>query len=382
MTSRRPGSSGLTLIELMVAMTIMLMAVAATFAVMSAGAQMTRNGEAIAVSNDASRTALEYVATRARTAGMGAPGGVWVNAGGVPTLISPVYGTNSVSTINGAAGNFADDLWVITPDKNAFITNCASAGIGAAAPSQVVADALAGGIQVTCASIFPATATLLASNQTTAALLTGLTITNETLPNTPGVISFAGVGGLTDSAPPGRFMPGDMVYQAHALHFYLAQVATGQPWNGPVSPTDLPALYVSEVQLGPGAGQPLQDTAATNVQKIAEYIDNFQVAYYVDPGNTFDPSKYQVRNSYGPAFDPLNPLRGIRVSVVAHGDRSVNAYDGPGAMNPCFQYVGAALTQDQVLVEDSVCPTTYAQFYRRSIYSRRIELPNMSPVGL
>src|SRR5258707_220220 len=118
---------GFTLIELITSTAIMIVAIAATCMMLIEGQRFTRNSEEIINSNEGSRVAGEFIVSALRIAGMGAAAGVWINNAGIPRLISPIFGTDNIST-----EGFTDDIWMLIPDRRAFQDNNCQSGSGAA----------------------------------------------------------------------------------------------------------------------------------------------------------------------------------------------------------------------------------------------------------
>ncbi len=414
---------GMTLIELMVSMTIMLVAVAAAVAVLSNGVRLANNNQLIIESNDASRMALEYMARLVRNAGVGAGGGVYVWTGAGPQLVPPVFGTDGTGPYPPGPPTVSDELWVVVPFAgtssnlspvlNPMTGQELVCTDGAPLPGVTQGGFASGGLRASCTSIFTASAhpppdappaQLLVVNPTTSqgALITNFNVTPESLPGTAGTISgYPGQGTLSNSQQ--GFHIGDIVYPVQVMHFYVGQAPPGSTYCDAAMNICAPVLYVANAVPNTGGGFPFVDAAAPAAPRVvAPYIENLQVAYFVDPGLTSDPSQYLVSNTYPaggftgaapcPPCTVTGPLslRSVRLTVVSRtGPSAVLSSDmteaaiiaSTGNTSPCNTTGLGFSNITPLIVENTFCESGYFG-YRRSAYGRRVEIPNMLPGNL
>jgi type II secretory pathway pseudopilin PulG len=250
----------MTLIEVMISMTIMMAAVTAAAAVFIAGSKMTAETERRGTAEDAARMAMDAIAHSAQNSALGIPGGLWVNwdnGGTKPTLVNPVFGGN-------------DDLWVVVPDRNAFRESCVQRGA-----YTTTYTAGTGPLTVRCVDSFAADDMLVATNFTTGALLTHITL----VPGPPATIGYAESGSSYSDAPgSGGFTPGDVVFKVRLLHYFIdAHPITGRP-----------ALWMAdgEVDSG-GALRPFKNSSKRVVQ---DNIESLRIRYcsVANPGASPD----------------------------------------------------------------------------------------------
>ncbi|MFP2931127.1 PilW family protein [Pyxidicoccus sp. 3LG] len=358
---------GMTLVETLMVSVLASIVIAAAAALLLAGGRVVHNTEHAADSHDASRLAGESIMSLVRQAGAGAPGGLWLVQGGVPVRTSPIFGRDG-TTGDGTDGNVvtpdgSDDLWLVLPDRNYLGEACSLDAEGAPSGAAVsVMRAGTGALNVNCTGSLREDALHVASNMTTGALLSGVTLTPE-VPGTPGRVSYdeEGVAGFSNAPEKGGFQGGDLVYPVRVVHFYIAtNPATGRS-----------ALYRSEGRLATDAvGRPYSDIPGTEVV-VQDFVEDLQVAFGFDATGTEDPAAYTWWHGLGPAF--TQGLRTVRVSVVASGRK-------PRKDSQSDQ----VLSEDKpISAENNVRPAAIAAdgFYR-SLYSRRLELPNLAAASL
>jgi hypothetical protein len=211
-----------------------------------------------------------------------------------------------------------------------------------------------GPLKVSCTASFRAGDMLMASNMTTAALLTQPTLGGTTLGYSESSLS-----GFSNAPEKGGFQVGDLVYPVTAVHYYVATA----PMTG------RPALYRSLGTFQSSAtGAPFIDTPNTETLVMHD-VEDLQVAFGVDPSSSGNPDNQGFVNTLAP--DYVAGLRSIRVSVVALSKRK-----NTDAQTKTVKSAYAPMT-----VEDHT-PTATADGYRRSLYSRRVELLNLDPVNL
>lgn len=346
------NSRGFTLVELLVSMAIMVVAIAVASILLMEGSRMTRRGEEIADTNDASRVAGDAIVNQARMAGMGAWGGLWVGIGSSPTKVSPIYGTE------GGAGT--DDLWLVVPNRNAMRESCIDLG----AATTVVTPGT-GVLEVNCVASLAGATLLMATNMLTGAILSpNFTFTAPSSP-TPARIDYAErtVSGFSNAPQKGGFQVGDMVYPVTVYHYFIGVDFTG-------------AKSLLREQgtrnAGGAAGDPPFVAVAGTSSVVQSGIEDLQIAYGFNTTGTESAANITFANAVASSWTQTIGLRSLRISVVARSKRAV--LDGAG--RPVLSADLAPMT-----VEGHTAPGVPDGF-RRTLYSRRVELPNMAPGNL
>jgi prepilin-type N-terminal cleavage/methylation domain-containing protein len=364
---------GFTLIELLTALAIMMIIVTASAAVLVAGASMTRNGNQVVESNDNVNAAGEMLASSLRSACLGSLGGVNVANGGVPAAVSCVFGsdaqtnpqTNTVAPMSNLAGNAADELWAVVPDHNAFGETCSLAPGNGGQGTSITADTLTGSLPVQCTNTFTNT-DLLEATQLSSLPTGGVTSAILTVSGlTPNVISFneQAILGFSDSSS--GWHKGDFVFRAHIYHFFIAPDPNAN---------NIPALYRQPALPGPDSrGWPFKDDPTQSAQ-IYDGVEDLQLAYGFDPLGTGNPAAYTFQNQLtcggGQPACAHSDLRSLRVNLVGHGSLRFTDSDGPSQ----------SMLLRPLNVENHIwLVPPPPDGYRRTIYTRRIELANMTP---
>jgi prepilin-type N-terminal cleavage/methylation domain-containing protein len=342
---------GFTLIELMTSTAIMIVAITATCMMLIEAQRFTRNSEEIVNSNDNARVAGEFIVNALRIAGMGGAAGLWINNGGTPRQISPISGTDNISTEGST-----DDLWLILPDRRAFQdNNCVNKSGGAVS----VATGGTGPLKVTCTQgLLPAGGPSPAMLMVTNFLNPGVLVTQPT-PTTPSDGTVVGVIGYSESAlagfPPRAFQVGDLVYGASAVHLFVHIDATGS------------TLY-REVGVLTGASPLAFVPTSVTRTLIQRNIEDLQFAYGTDPLNANLPDQYVYSNGFPNAAGL--PARAVRVTAVATHLRSMRKGD-----------TSLQLSSKPMSIENHTVSAP-ADSLRRSVYTRRVELSNLSTGSL
>ncbi|WP_233278194.1 PilW family protein [Myxococcus stipitatus] len=342
----------MTLLEIMVALALTAIIIAAASALVVAGSRIIHNTEHTADSHDASRLAGEAILNMVRQAGAGAPGGIWVSQGGTPTRVSAVFGSD------GAASG--DDLWLVVPDRDYLGEPCRTEGTAASVVRPGV-----GVIHVNCTEGFKPDSLHLVSNMTSAALLSSVTTTPAT-PGTPGQVQYAEstVSGFSNAPEKGGYQVGDLVYPVRLVHFFIAPHPT----------TGRPSLMRADgrLQVDP-TGRPFSDVdPATSLPMVVqENVENLQVAFGFDSTGQEDPAKYTWQHGLLPAYTP--GLRAVRINVVATGRNQRRNTQST-----------AVLDDDKPIAVENYAPPppVAADGLYRSLYTRRLELPNLAAANL
>ncbi|MCP3102025.1 PilW family protein [Myxococcus sp. K15C18031901] len=352
---------GMTLLETMIALAITSVIIAAAATLMLAGSRFIHNTEHSADSHDASRMAGEALMNAVRQAGAGAPGGLWVRLGGTPVRINTVFGRDG-TTGTGTAGNVAtadgsDDLWLVLPDRNYLGEPCVAQGAAASVVSPGT-----GALQVNCTQGLRAGGLHMASNMTTGALLSNVVLTPAG-PTAPGQVSYdeASTSGYSNAPEKGGFQTGDLVYPVRLVHFFI----------GPHPRTGRPSLMRAEGRLlADTLSRPFSDVTTTPAQVVQENVEDFQVAFGFDTSGTENPAAYTWQHGLGSTFQ--TGLRTVRITVVATG--RTPRRDSRSA---------TVLSDDKPVTAENHVPTrTTADGLYRSLYTRRVELPNLAAASL
>jgi hypothetical protein len=252
-----------------------------------------------------------------------------------------------------------DELWIVTATPNAFGETCSASARGAV--TAVIAPGQNAPLAVSCVTGFATGDLALVSNLGKAALLTlsGTQTATSTRPATLSYVEADSTPNLSNAPEQNGFRAGDWVYGARLLHFYVRNDASGTP-----------GLYRAEgsVLYDPTRAWPFTDAAGTERLVIAN-IEDFQVTYGVLDANAPPDGPYLFRNGLAPAFNPA--LRAIRITAVARSKSPLKDNDGR-----------ALLGAEAVAAEDHTPASGAPAGYRRSVYTRRVELLNLTPSTL
>jgi prepilin-type N-terminal cleavage/methylation domain-containing protein len=368
--SRRVPASrrGMTLLETMIVSVLAAIIIAAAAALLLAGGRVVHNTEHASDSHDNARLAGETIMSMVRQAGAGAPGGLWVLQGGVPIRTNPVFGRDG-TTGAGTTGNIvtadgSDDLWLVLPDPNYMGEPCSLNADGTPSGAAVpVAQAGTGVVKVNCTESLRQGALHVASNMTTGALLSNVQLTPAN-PGAPGQVGYdeQGTVGFSNAPEKGGYQSGDWVYPVRLVHFYLAtNPSTGKS-----------ALYRAEGRLASdGLGRPYADVAGATPAVVQDFVEDLQVVFGFDTSGTEDPANYTWQHGLEPTFKAN--LRTVRISVVATG------------RNPRKDTQSTVVLSDDkpISVENNLRPAgVVADGFYRSLYTRRLELPNLAAASL
>ncbi len=406
-----PRQAGLTLIELIVAMAIMLAAIAAASTVFVAGASLVSNSQRQVEDNGNARIAADQIVSAIQSAGFGALGGVCVNNAGAAKFVSPIFGADGNTSPSAGALNTnalpdttttspamvagTDDLWVVVPDRNALeqanktsvaanACHCVNPKTGAAPPlpgaMTVLAQSVAAStspLPVLCTGSLSATAgaegnQLLVSNGSSAALLTvsSIAAAETCSPVTAGTFTYAesALAAFSDSAAKG-FQAGDMVFGVKVLHFYVGTDPT----------TAAPALY--EAAGAPTGtvdylGRPFQ---GTSIVTSTPGVEDLQIAYGFDPTGSGNPDSYvwqagmtPVPYGASPPYPGLGtaPLVALRITVVTKSAKIAVDARGADSLTANALYARPAVENHAAGAPDG---------YQRSSYVRIVGIGNMTP---
>ena len=346
--------------EMMIAMAITITVISVALGLVLYGFSKARDSDVTSDSNNYARLAGEFIAINVRNAGLGSGAGVYLNNGGAPLLVNAVYGADNL-TANAAGNNVnsSDDLWLIVPDKSTMLDNCTRRGayvsviLHGTGPLTIMPWPVA-----PCVRSLANGDNLLVTNLTNSALLTNIQLDSPG----PNQINYAEsvIAGFSDAPTKGGFQIGDLAFRAQLIHYYLDL--------DPV--TNRLALYSASGSIGTDfLGRPLVDLNGT-VQVIQRYIEDFQVVYWLDPNLTNDPSQYVDAHGMAPAFQ--QGLRAVEIFVVS--TTRLNILDANANVRL------TASTTRRSIGNHTVVATPDG--FRRSIYSRRIEIPNLTASNL
>lgn len=392
------AARGFTLVELMISVVIMLIAVLMASSVLLAGTNLARNSTNLLEQSDQARIALGQIAKDVQLAGNGAPNGVYVDMAGVAKLYGPIFGLDGTSGAGVPVGGTAapvnpsgdhswetDDLWLVVPTSNAMGESCVASG----AYTTITTGSGAGPLKVRCTASFSVGDLLLASNMSTGALLTVSALTAPPGPTQPGVVAFSeqSVGNFNDAPDHGGFQQGDMLYKVQLVHYYVRKDTDGVPTlyraaNGSVLGTALSTSSYPDSPY-PGAGRPFVDVDTG--MRLQRNVDDLQVAYGYDTSLSGNPSTYtwtnglppDVRDASSAVLSPgVAQLRAVRVSVVVRSRQTV--------LDNTDKTVKSTAQTQVPVVENHYAVVTRPppDGYRRVVYTRIIELPNLAPGSL
>lgn len=370
MSSQR--ARGTTLIELMVGLGIAVIGLAAIAAVVAAAGQLAMNTEMAVASNDVTRGSVETLVNSLRNGGYGAQNGLVVRAGGLAVVVNPIYGTN------GTGLNFSDELWVLVPHRGAMLEGCQDKGAAMVLPGPASTTGnlpLAPCVTGAVTNSLWNGATLLVSGGMRGALLTNAAIN-------PGDIGYAEIGtsGFGSDAFGNGFNAGDQVFPARVLHYFISMPGAPCPTPGPLPaaipdkllPECAPGLYVSESMPNIGASNPPFVDVNPGGALVMSNVEDLQVAYGVDMGPTQgNPLNYVFQNGLAPTPFTAS-LRSVRISIVSRTARKQASSDTGNAVSTSSAF-------RPLSIEDHVPPAGPPDGYRRTVYTRRVELLNLAP---
>jgi len=346
---------GVTLLELMIAISITVTAIGATMGLVGYTGVLARHADIVAESNNSARLAGDSIAAMLRNSGMGGGQGLYLAVGGSTIMVNPIHGADNLSlNYAGRSVNSSDDLWLIGPDKNAMRDSCNSKG----AYVSVIGAGL-GPLSVMpfpsspCTNPFVNGDSLLVTNMNKSALITNIAL-NSPGPNQINYNESA-ISGFSNAPERGGFQVGDMALRARVVHFYLD-----------VNPlTNRLALWQATGTIGPDfLGRPLTDMAASRAV-VQDFIEDFQVVYWVDPTLSNDPSQYVIQHGMPHAYQP--GVRSVTISVVATTAKKLIDQNNQVTLSPA--------TAPKSVANHTVVATPDG--FMRGIYTRRIEIPNL-----
>ncbi len=369
-------AKGMTLVEVIMALGITIVAVAIASSLVLQGAYMTRQGEETANNNDASRFAGDLLASSLMSAGLGAPDGLFValQSGLSSHRVLPVMAVNNPACTQPAAGVCPDELWVVVPHRNALRNPCVDTGGGV-----MVQKVFGGALELRCGPSFTGFSVLMATNMVRGALLSNPTI--DLTGTWPRISAYDELGNGYSNAPDrGGFQVGDVVFPVTLVHYYVANIDNGVPGDlvGDAAKLHTPANPApsalwsrqGKVAAAFAAGAvPFTDVAASQ-RLVQSDIEDLQLAFGFDSKGQSDPNDIVYGGWDKVWSDAFRPnLRSVRVNVVSKSVRRV--LNSSGEVNTSTLY-------KPVVVEDHA-PSTTPDGYSRNFYRRRVDLPNMAP---
>jgi|GEM_PF-1266064 len=362
---------GFSLIELMVSVVIMAVAVAATASVVVTMMSLTRNAENYTDDLDHARMGGTAIGRVVESAGLMTPDGLLINTGTGPMMINPIFGIDGTTGAGFRAGGAAvavtgpDDLWVVTPHRNALREGCVDPGAGVA----ISRTTLGGVLTVQCPAVittFTAADYLVASNSRTGALLSPPLVLSTVGANATIGYAEQAVANYSPAPPPGEgFTRGDLVYGVTLFHYSIKP----SPFSA-----GRPALVRHRGMLGTEAttNRPFVEDPAFGDEVVQDLVEDMQVSFGMQ-NNTGGAITYQA--SLAPDFNPALTLRSVRINVVAVGRLRDLAVDGD-----------RVVPLRPLVVENHSPPgaalTAAGDGFRRVLYSQRLELPNAAPENL
>ncbi len=346
---------GFTLVEVMLGVGISMLAMTVVMILVLFTTAKARDSDVVADSNSYARLGGDAIASALRLAGMGSGQGIYLNSGGAPLLANAVYGRDNL-TLNQAGNTVTgtDDLWIIAPIRNGMLDNCNIRGaytiLSAAGTGPLGVKPLGG---PPCTQGFVNGDSLLVTNLNSAALISSIVLNN------PGInqinYSESIIPGFSNAPQRGGFQQGDLVVLANVVHYYLDRDPT----------TNQLALYSQRGVVGPDfLGRPLVDSG--NPTLVQRYIEDLQVVYWLDPNQSNDPAQYVDQHGLAPQYQA--GVKAVTLYLVARTQATLK--DANNAQ------ILSTMTAPKSVANHPVASTPDG--YRRSIYSRRIELPNLA----
>jgi prepilin-type N-terminal cleavage/methylation domain-containing protein len=358
--SARAQRRGITLIELVVAMAVMLVAVAAATTLMVAAVRMARDRTGNVEAAERARLASAEMLENLERTGLGSWFQLTVNIGGTAQQIMPIYTLdNQTRSMTGAWGTttfIADEIWMVTPSRLAMGEPCWDTGAkvpltAGQAGNNVTVACTAGFANYTGAGHF----VMMFSGQGTgkAGLLSSPTISSGSVIASPDGTVVTGFGAS------------DSLVGVQVLHYYIAPNPMDRDPNG----APHPALFRGYGQLTGVASAPFQDAASPGPVPEIPDVEDLEVAAMIDTTGTKDPTQYAFDAGLPPqptlAFPQV--LKSMRVTLVSRSHLA--SRDGNQASNVNQAFV-------PLTVENHVS-TGIPDGYQRVTFTRRVELPNM-----
>ena len=291
-----PSSRGMTLIEIIVSMGILVVVVAMTMTLAVQGMNVSRRGKELSDANEAARVGGDAIMNALQSAGLGMSGGVNISHAGVVVLTSPIIIVNSTTG--------PDELWVVRTHRSALLESCVDTGAATTiqragfGPLYVRCSVGLTGAQLSGRGLTAAQTLLLATNMSSGALLSAPVFT----PSAPGVsVAYAesAVANFADNQQRG-FNKGDLLMPAKVEHYFIG-VSNGQP-----------ALMMEAGTIGtlPAAFDPIGGAIPIQLG-----VEDMQFAVGIDPSpNNGDPTQITWSNGVGPAW--VRGMRAIRMVVT------------------------------------------------------------------
>ena len=331
----------------MISLSILAVVVAITMSLLVAGINLSRRGREISDANENARLAGETLTNALQAAGLGMAGGLYVSHAGVVVNTSPII------IINNTAG--PDELWVARPHRNALAQSCVDEGAATTVQKSGFGTLFvrcSAGLTAANLSGLGAPNMLMATNMKSAALLSAPTFT---VFGAGQNITYTESGAGYADDPVRGFLKGDLVMPVRLEHYFIGNATDGVPC----------------LMMQPGVvGTVANGFANVGVPRVIQRgVEDIQFAAGFDPGLTGDPANITLSSTaVGPTFVP--GLRSIRVSVLSRSAlRLLDASGHPITTSPDL----APRT-----LEDHVIGAPVPDGFRRTLYSRRVELVNLA----
>jgi hypothetical protein len=240
-------------------------------------------------------------------------------------------------------------LWVYRAHKNASLQSCADNGA-----STTVQKTGTGALFVRCAVTDAGTNTFAGVNMKTGAVLSNVSFTSAGAGFT---MAYDEAGSISDD-PLNGFQKGDFIFPLLVEHYFIAKIQA----------TDLFSSLMLETGVVDSSAKGF---AVSNRRVVERGVEDLQFAVGIDSAGSGDPAAIVWQD--GLPRTPFVPyVRAIRMSVVSTSDRA--AIGGDDAAKLTAEYSPRSL-------ENRDAGTTPDGF-RRTIYTRRVELPNLNPLDL
>lgn len=373
----------------MVGLGVAAIGLTAIAAVVSAGGQLAMNTEMAVAANDVTRVSVETMVSSLRNSAFGAQNGLVVRAGGNMQVLNPVYGTDNTGL------NFSDELWVLVPHRGVFLEGCFDRGAAlvvsmAASSATSLPLSACGAGSTTVSGIAPNTVGSFLTNEPmllVSAGKRGALLTNANVSATSITYAEMGTNGFGTDEYGAGFNAGDQVFPVRVLHYFVSMPGAPCPAPGPLPapipgintigkdlmPDCAPGLYVADaIPNGGSANPPFVDSGPAAL--VMSNVEDLQVAWAVDGPGTGNPANFAFQNGLAPT--PFTPnLRAIRVSIVSRTARPQRSSDTTNAASTSAVF-------RPLTIENHVPPAAAPDGYRRTVYTRRVELINLAPRSL
>lgn len=350
---------GMTLLEVLISLSIMMVVVTIAGMLVVETMMFSRRGQQLADTNEAAHLAGNVLAAALQRAGLGMGNGLLVAQGETVTR------TNPVIVVNNTGG--PDELWVVRPHRDALLESCVDEGAATTVQrtgfGTISARCAIAGWEDKALSGQGAGLLLAVTNLKQAALLTGAAFArSETRPGMDLTFKEQALSGFASDEISG-FHQGDLIMPVVLERYFVA----GDGREGGT------ALFVQAGAVPAGAAGASSYPVPTGPPRLVQDgIEDLQFAVGVDETESGDPDSIRWSNSGLPAQPFTRGVKSVRVSVVAKSAKAILTTDGQ--VQRAAEYVPMSVEDHLVVAVDGGVPDGH----RRTLYTRRVELLNLS----